>query len=160
MKQRGAFDLDPFDVVLSSRTARVNIDLFLMPTGSVSGESRPYPISGFPRTLVTKASSGCKNSKIIYMSLKLIGLGVPSSPTNGSNVSQKTTNTRRRARRMRKSTDCVPSRSHQVPRPQASRSFSLPERSRIDLADESSGVTRSEPLGIALNLIHLQRNRN
>lgn len=58
MKEQGAFHLDPFDIMLSSRTARVNIVLYLMPTGSLSGEARPYPISGFPRILVSEASSG------------------------------------------------------------------------------------------------------
>lgn len=60
MKQQGAFDMDSFDIIITSRTARVHIILFLVPPGLVSGVPLPYPISGFPRTLASEVSSGCK----------------------------------------------------------------------------------------------------
>jgi hypothetical protein len=64
MKQQGAFEMNSFDITLSSRTTRVHIVLFLVPSGSTSGEPLPYPISGFPRTLASETSSGCMILKI------------------------------------------------------------------------------------------------
>jgi len=66
MKQRGAFDMNSFDIALSSLTAHVHIVLFLVPQGS-SVEPSPYPISGFPRTLALESPSGCKVPKIYHL---------------------------------------------------------------------------------------------
>lgn len=124
MKEQGAFDLNPFNIMLSSRTARVNIILNLMPTGSLSGEAMPHPISGFPKTLISEASSG----------------RIPPI--------RKTPNTRSRKRRFRASTGSLPQAFGHSPRLQASRSFSLPMESRTAL---TSPVMKSELDGMAIS---------
>ncbi|KAF8847153.1 hypothetical protein BDZ45DRAFT_811773 [Acephala macrosclerotiorum] len=130
MVQKAVFQMDNFDIILSSRTARLHIVIFLVPPGSRVGSEEPLscPISGFPRILAPEPSSA--------WSPPIINSGLP---TQGA------LDVRRRARRVRKSAGSVYPQSILDPRPESSRTFSLPERSRTASGNEPIATSVTNP---------------
>ncbi|KAE8448014.1 hypothetical protein EG329_009937 [Mollisiaceae sp. DMI_Dod_QoI] len=117
MKQQEAFDMDNFDISLSSRTSRVHIVLFLVPRGSTSRGPSSYPISGFPRTLASEPSSA-------------------STPPHPTGIPTNNKPNKRRTEWRKASSRCsLPATLDS--RPSVSRTFSLPEQRRNFLGNES-----------------------